>query len=431
MINSTIYLLTNLLEAGAAFYYFDRIFVRRRSRMAVLAAFLLFGVIQLACLFLENPILNVILSALVNVVIIYCFYEKKIFHALFHAVLLVVLMAVSELLAASALGIIENYYDTVKREPYIIVIYFAFSKITYVLAVFLVLKFITKRKNRYESGWGIAASAITIFSSLLVIISFTYIGIWSELTRNSEKGIIAGALIELLLSVISVGIYEYTMRNNERINELQLEVQSENDLMEMNRQMADLYENQRIMVHDIKNHLKVIQEYAVSKRYPEMEKYLDNLVGMPALNRRTNWSSSNRLNVMLGRYGSICEGKRIAFCVDIQSQRIDCIPPEDMTALFGNLLDNAIEAAEGCDDSLIEVIVRESDSRIRIGVNNSCMRRPVFNEKNELVTYKQERWLHGFGVKSIRKIVGKFRGEIDFSYDEMLEIFKVSILLEV
>ena len=59
------------------------------------------------------------------------------------------------------------------------------------------------------------------------------------------------------------------------------------------------------------------------------------------------------MNVILEQYREICEQKLIHFEVDIRKDSVDYIEIDDLTALFGNLLKNAVEAATGVTDAYI------------------------------------------------------------------------------
>ncbi len=94
---------------------------------------------------------------------------------------------------------------------------------------------------------------------------------------------------------------------------------------------------------------------------------------------------------------------------------ISGIEAADMCTLLGNMLDNAIEAAEQCppEKRLIEVKITSSDGKVVIHAMNS-IKGSVLDENNELKTTKQDSDEHGFGVKSIRLIAKKYSGTVNY-----------------
>lgn len=431
MSSAITYFMTYVLEAGLAFYYIDRVFLCKKSRVLGLLATLVLYLLQFAFSFLKIPFLNCALFLLSNALIILFFYECRFITAFFHSLLLTLLMTITEVVAGNAIGSIYTDFDVADMKYNIFILYFIFSKTAYMLLLFIALKFVSKRRNIFDSRVSIFAPAMMMFSALLIVVSYFYICDKVELPRDCEWLLVVCSLIILFVSILSIWLYEYTIKNAEKITELQLEIQSEKDTIYMTEKMSELYENQKIMIHDIKNHLKAIQGYMLDKNYEETGKYLNNLIGMPALNKRTNYSGSKRLNILLERFDNMCDGKNIDLCVDIKADNIDYIRPEDMTSLFGNLFDNAIEAATGCPDALIELVIREHNSALQINMMNSCMIRPQFGHDGRLITTKKDRYYHGFGMKSISKIVKKYHGEFDCYYDDQIEMFKINIRLRL
>jgi sensor histidine kinase YesM len=95
-------------------------------------------------------------------------------------------------------------------------------------------------------------------------------------------------------------------------------------------------------------------------------------------------------------------------------------------------LDNAVESAENITDSFIELIVqrKENSPFIIIVVINSCQNAPMYEQNGLPVSHKQNKNRHGFGLKSIRKIVSKYNGDLQMYYDNSLGTFHTIITLK-
>ncbi|MFR7444236.1 MAG: ATP-binding protein [Sellimonas intestinalis] len=92
----------------------------------------------------------------------------------------------------------------------------------------------------------------------------------------------------------------------------------------------------------------------------------------------------------------------------------------DMTSLFCNLLDNAVEAATGYPNAFIEIYAdfSKSHNSLLLSVKNSCMQKPSINTKGRLKTQKFPNGIHGTGLKSVLRVVKKYEGNYEFSYDD-------------
>lgn len=104
----------------------------------------------------------------------------------------------------------------------------------------------------------------------------------------------------------------------------------------------------------------------------------------------------------------------------------------DLTSLFCNLLDNAIEAADGIPDSFIELNVcrREKPPFVVITVINSNRKNPFSAKNGRLYTNKPNKQKHGFGLKSIRKIVNSYHGDLQMYYHPDTRTFHTVITLK-
>lgn len=87
-----------------------------------------------------------------------------------------------------------------------------------------------------------------------------------------------------------------------------------------------------------------------------------------------------------------------------------------MTALFGNLLENAVEAAEGTSDPFVELSVTNRDNYglVLVAVANTCKELPV-EEAGTWISQKREKNLHGIGLQSVRRTMKKYRAKSSFT----------------
>mgnify|MGYP002513846019 FL=1 len=110
------------------------------------------------------------------------------------------------------------------------------------------------------------------------------------------------------------------------------------------------------------------------------------------------------------------------------SDNLKFINGYDISALFNNLLDNAVEAAAESSEKFIHIEITNSlSSYHKIIVINSCDIEPK-SKKGNLITTKRNKDIHGFGTKSIRKTVKKYNGELHWEYDNANKQFKLVIL---
>ena len=188
-----------------------------------------------------------------------------------------------------------------------------------------------------------------------------------------------------------------------------------------------------VLIHDIKKHLQSIHLLNEKGEQDKISAYIQQLMISSDLKETSRLCSNELLNTILCQYKRQCGKKRIAFHVDIRHGTIDFIADIDLTSLFGNLLDNALEAACSIPEAFIEVSTarRIHTPFIVITVINSCRKNPFSNPQGSLSTHKPDRRRHGFGIKSIRKTVSKYQGDIKMYYNDDTLTFHTIITIKI
>lgn len=125
-------------------------------------------------------------------------------------------------------------------------------------------------------------------------------------------------------------------------------------------------------------------------------------------------TGNTALDVILTRKAFTCHEKGIELTCVADGKILDFISEVDIYSLFGNILDNAMEATEKLEDKtkrIISLSVEKNGYFVNLSARNYFAGKLVFNNGIP-VTTKGDRMNHGFGIKSIRNIVEKYNGNI-------------------
>lgn len=200
---------------------------------------------------------------------------------------------------------------------------------------------------------------------------------------------------------------------------------AENEYFEdINKKYTEL----RLMRHDMKNHLSVIgmlleagDSEGAGKYIGEITEELDGL--KPPVK-----TGSGVLDALVFRKFSDAAQKRINISVTFGSDFTSCrFSDYDLCSLFSNIIDNACEACEKLPEPVrnIELSVKEQMNMVCIFCEN---RYSEINEASgEYVTLKSDREQHGFGIRRIRQIAGKYGGSAEIKTEN--GVFSVSVIL--
>lgn len=121
------------------------------------------------------------------------------------------------------------------------------------------------------------------------------------------------------------------------------------------------------------------------------------------------------LDVVLSSKERICADRGITLTVVADGSLLAGMSPMDISTLFGNALDNAIEALKKVNDRdrrLIRVALFSKDQFTVLQIDNTYASPLNWKNDGELATTKIDNGLHGYGVKSIRHIAHKYQGEL-------------------
>ena len=95
-----------------------------------------------------------------------------------------------------------------------------------------------------------------------------------------------------------------------------------------------------------------------------------------------------------------------------------------MANILGNLIDNAIEAEQKEEEPYIEISIKQEKVFLIISIRNKCTKMEKLDISK---TSKRDSQFHGIGLKSVKKLVKKYDGEI--SLDLKNQEFVVNILI--
>lgn len=420
------------IEMIAAWQYFRSFYSSKCSKqteriLMVSAYIILFGLFWLRIFWL-----NAIDFWIINYFLCFYLFSRRISSSAFHGLILSGSMAVTELVVELISMKILDDFLIFMDNPMTYAMVNISSRLLYFLIIRIIIAIFAPKKERIEvkSGFTVLLSMIPLVSVWLTIV-IILVCMDSRVDNLMGSMLLISAVLLLLMNLIVFWVYDSNqkfMRDYLSARENLKEQQAETVYY---RKLAEQTENQKILIHDIKNHLQTIAGLSENAGKSEIGDYLQQLLEMPAMKPSVTYCSHPVLNVILGQYRETCEQKGIKFGVDVRKDSIDYMTVDDLTALFGNLLKNAVEAATGAPEAYIDVTVNYNYEvrRTFISVENSVLHPPVFDGDGKLVSQKEDGKLHGVGIKSIQRVADHYRGNVSYYYDEAAKSFHAMVLL--
>lgn len=134
------------------------------------------------------------------------------------------------------------------------------------------------------------------------------------------------------------------------------------------------------------------------------------------------------LDVLLTEKSLYCEQHGIQLSCMVDGEKLDFLDNSDLYCLFGNVLDNALEAVAAVpqrERRIINLVVKARGGMLLIQQDNYFDGALTFQDGLPLTT-KADNSCHGFGLRSIRMIVHKYDGELTTRVDG--DVFHLNIL---
>ncbi len=233
-----------------------------------------------------------------------------------------------------------------------------------------------------------------------------------------------GALSSILLLILQFGMIDLieAIRDRKAMNELiekaeKQYIQSKENIEALNAKY-----------HDFKYR---ILELVNSHADGDGNAYLDETLRLIENYQDAFQTGNEAMNILLTEKSALCKKEGILLTCFVDGAALSFMKPADIYLLFGNALDNAIEALAEVGEDLpktIDVSVTKKNGFVVIVVENTCRGDATF-VKGMPVTSKEDKSAHGFGTKSIKYIAETYSGNLVMSCAD--HVFTVRCLIPV
>lgn len=294
--------------------------------------------------------------------------------------------------------------------------------VTYTLFYLFYAKKISQSSNLEVKNTSLL---LLVVVGLLVEIVLNSVFIYATKTRTQIISIticIYNCLCCILLLSMQFGLIKTKKLENELDFTKQLMAQQAENY-KANKENIDLI---NMKCHDMRHQIREIgKNKALSQEtIAEMEKTIN-------LYDSTVKTGNEVLDTILTAKSLSCTKNGISLSCVADGKQLSFMKDEELYSLFGNALDNAIEAVmkiERAEERIIGLNLYTVGNFIALNVYNTFVGEVEFEEGLPRTT-KGDSNYHGFGIKSIKYIVEKYAGTVSVSVEE--GIFDLKILFPI
>ncbi|MGN0437076.1 MAG: GHKL domain-containing protein [Lachnospiraceae bacterium] len=355
------------------------------------------------------PILNILLCFAPYFLITYVFYNVIWKNLLIYTAFYCVSTIIAELICYVILSIFIHS-GNVADFSYLLE---TLSNLLVIIGLRFFILFVTKEKYEIKFTDFIGVLLIPV-GSIILILQFC-----NPLQPGNYPKDILAIVILFAFNVFSYYFY-IRMQENIKLEYRTTFLEKKNqDYVQESKKVAELWEKISLFQHDM-------------KYYSELEKNRWNdFAEISGFKNIVSQSGCAMIDAIINSKASYAEQLGINFQADIHIALDMDYCLDDLSIILYNAIDNAIEA--NINNNINKYIKIKIDTDLRnektllIHIMNPYEKIIKKNHKGEYVTNKEDKRAHGYGLKSIKQLVEKHKGEMKIDDDN--NIFSLNIIL--
>ena len=282
-----------------------------------------------------------------------------------------------------------------------------------------------RKENLRIKEWILIASVLAV--SFLIFAAIQVVIINSKLSENNQILLMLSEFGLILINIICLYITINLSDTHKREEKLVVEKKQNEYTQKYVQTINEQYEQTRRLRHDMKQYFTVLDGLISERKYAEARALISENYKSISCSEVVVNVGNDYVNSILNAKLTHAKSLQIDVICSIEKD-LSGIESTDLCNLLGNMLDNAIEAAQECktEKRSIELNISSLSNRLIVIVRNS-INHSILAENPNLVTSKHDKSEHGYGIKTIKSITEKYDGTIDFFEENLTFVFRVEL----
>ena len=286
-----------------------------------------------------------------------------------------------------------------------------------------------KRMDRRDIPFRYAVMVLAVPAGSVYLMHNIFL-ITAQHEEYTPFAIISGLLLLLLIYMI-FEVYD-RMVDDAEAQEKNLLYEQELELLNRHAKEREAYDMEmRRLRHDMKNHMSSLLGMLQGDDAKQAEEYVRGMLrGTPECRAEDISRTGNVIvDSLVNHKCGIARAEGIAFEANVFLPAELPFPGGHLTIVFGNLLDNALEACREVEAGKRYVTLDASYEKevLMIAVTNPYHGERRKNQVGKYVTTKKNRRSHGLELSSVEQAAEAYRGQVDA--DGRDGVFRVSVVM--
>ena len=318
--------------------------------------------------------------------------------------------------AAQLLQIASDYMQAPWNYVYDAVIYWFTRAAVYIPFYFLLVR--RRFKTALYSGNN-RAKLLLLMITVVVCIFLSRLSV--DDTGRTLLSMIVQPLYAIMCGILIIFVHFGLSANDtmhDKVADMAELLHNEREQYRLTKESIDII---NLKCHDLKHQVARLREDVSEKHIAEIE----NAIMIYDTNVKTG---NDTLDVLLTEKKLQCEAKKITFTCMVNGDVINFMDDMDIYSLFGNAISNAIESVSRIAEPTrrqISLKVRRVGNICSIHVENYYSGGIVF--ENGMPVTDKDKNFHGFGMKSMLRIVEQYGGALNVTATDELFILDIAL----
>ena len=430
MVNLILTMLSLTVECFVMLYYCNSILQYKKSKTTSSCIVILGYIVYYFICILKIPTLNIIGFIVINFIIILLGYTDTIGGVIFKITIITVLMMFTELIASLLIDTEINNEAPITITFIENIIFTFTSKLLYITAMIIFRHLSVSRSQRYQTIEMLYLVLLPIATCLFL---YLFNQISDTLSYRLEILFIIFSILLIITNFVAYFVCEKIIDNhfqNEKLKQLEFN----KEINEKSYQLIqEKYNELRILVHDFDKYCNYINE-KIADGMEDVQELTKKIKNKNKEFLIVEYTNNKALNVLLSQKVKECNEKSIDFQIYAQNIDLSFIEESDVIAIFGNLIDNAIESCMISETKKIFLQLKiMNDKFLVISLENSADKEPI-TENGKLKTRKSNKDTHGIGILSVKQSLNNLNGHnarLQWEYNADKRIFIMTILISL
>jgi len=398
--------ITTLLTATLCFStLYNKYELKKKNMLAGILMVIGIIILKIFILYIGIPPLNLMSTLCMNFAVIYFLYKCKFKTVLIYSLIFLMIALISDVIGVMLVS--AFHHDTITQtlgttdtvwHRYIWI---------WILQIFLsrIVSAVIQKNDNIKVKWH-----EILFYIVLLAFEITFFAMVSTAIQDymSGKFLIFVMLGFGILDIYIMFILHQISLSRDVEQKINLMQQQEQLHLQMYQKLREKYNSTYAVSHDINRHISSLKALIKSNPNTQAERYLSDLTKETDRLRPIIKNQNAMLEIILNIFSERCEKENIDLNMNVEDFSLDFISDIDITTIFSNLLDNAVEASVDPSNPYrkINIVLKKQMGLIVFRITNLC---PV--TKNEWSYKKSTKPNHsGIGLSNVQKAVEKYDG---------------------